>query len=145
MKNIENAWAVNESLLQSYRSTFIASQSFLLVVGSILLNDDIKPCWLLGFVSISALVMIWVVWFRVVVSRARAVDYYKFQLVTEVAAHPDFCKSEEAYISNKDAREKMNVAAGKKNWRLTRKKVDLFLPVLFSIIWGTLIYAKYYA
>jgi len=144
MKDIENAWAVNESLLQSYRSTFIASQSFLLVVGSILLNDNNNPYWLLGFVSISALVMIWYVWFRVVISRARAVDYYKFQLTTNVIEHDDFCNSEEDYISNKKMRKKMNKAAEKKNWRLTRIKIDLFLPVLFSAIWLSLIYAKYY-
>lgn len=33
-------WSINESLLQSYRSIFISSQSFLLAVGGIVVDKS---------------------------------------------------------------------------------------------------------
>jgi len=129
MGNLER-WNVNETLLQSYRSIFISSQSFLLAVGVILLD---KSDLILLFISILSLVMIWVVWFPVVVSRHKIVDFYKYQ-----AKYPDKiidCR-EEVYVHDLNKRKQVNaVFELKTNWRETRKKLDLYLPIMFSLVW----------
>ena len=140
-KSAERAWAVNERLLQSYRSIFIASQSFLLAVGALLIDGE-KPNWLFGFVATASLIMIWYIWFPVVVARAKIVDYYKLQVFTDIADEPGFC-SEEEYLRCAPRRKAMNAVGGKKNWRVTRIKVDLFLPIIFTVIWAVLFWSKY--
>ncbi len=78
MIDVNTAWSANEGLLQSYRSTFVASQSFLVTVGAILVTDK-ATSWLLALIAGLALFMIWCIWHRVVVSRFLRVDYYKYQ------------------------------------------------------------------
>ncbi len=50
MSELMTRWSVNESLLQSHRSIFISSQTFLIAVGAILLEID-KPEWLVGLLA----------------------------------------------------------------------------------------------
>ncbi|RZB34634.1 MAG: hypothetical protein SRB1_00402 [Desulfobacteraceae bacterium Eth-SRB1] len=141
MSELISKWSVNESLLQSHRSIFISSQTFFIAVGALLLQTD-KPEWLLWLLTGSGLTIIWWFWFRVVVIRARIVDYYKFQLYDQNKAIFDNC-SEEEYVKNKEKRDLINEKIGKSNWRTTRKKMDLGLPVIFSIIWLALLAARY--
>lgn len=69
--------AINESLLQSYRSNMIASQSFLLAVAAAFYekNDILEMACVF-----MALFQLWYIWFRVIRVRAIIVDYYKHHL-----------------------------------------------------------------
>ena len=129
-------WSINESLLQSYRSIFISSQSFLLAVGAIVSGKDINV--LLATASIS-LLMIWAIWFPVVRARHRIVDYYKYSASLEEPQKSKLC-SEKEYVHNCKLRKKANEVFGiKTNWRPTRVKLDLLTPLLFSEVWLVLV------
>jgi len=127
-------WNVNETLLQSYRSIFISSQSFILAVGAIVLD---KSIFILFSIAIMSLVMIWVVWFPVVVSRHRIVDYYKYRALKPTDI-PD-C-SESQYVHDPVKRKQANEVFGiNTNWRLTRIKLDCVLPIMFTLVWSLLL------
>ena len=141
MSELLTKWSVNESLLQSHRSIFISSQAFLIAVGAILLEAD-KPEWLLQLIAVSGLIIIWWFWVRVVINRARIVDYYKFQLNDGFKIYFDKC-SEDDYVKNKDGKRKsINKTIGKSNLRATRWKMDVGLPIIFSLIWLALLIVK---
>lgn len=140
MSELLTKWSVNENLLQSYRSIFISSQTFLIAVGAILLGDD-KPAWLLCVIFLLGLIIIWKFWFEVVLSRARIVDYYKFQLSNELKNHFENC-SEEEYVKNKEKRKVINKKINITNLRTTRMKMDIYLPIIFSIIWVALLIGR---
>ncbi|MAT45596.1 MAG: hypothetical protein CL609_24970 [Anaerolineaceae bacterium] len=142
MKDIKNAWKMNESLLQSYRSTFMISQSIFLVVGVLLLPPYV-PLWLMIGVAVINLVIIWYIWFRTVRSRALVVDYYKIQLMYDFSNHHDFCETVSIYELNIKKRKLMNKAAGlTRNWRKTRLKLDLGLPIIYSLLWIAFVFVK---
>lgn len=141
MSELLTRWSVNESLLQSHRSIFISSQAFLIAVGAILLEAD-KPKWLLQLIALSGLIIIWWFWVMVVINRARIADYYKFQLNDEFKTYFDKC-SETDYVKNKDNKRKsINKAIGKSNLRVTRWKMDVGLPIIFSLIWLALLIVR---
>ncbi len=138
MSELLTRWSVNERLLQSYRSIFISSQSFLLAVGAFLLNSKELPGLIFIPIAAIALLIIWYCWHRIVVTRALYVDYYKFQLKDEWKSFFDNC-TEKDYVKNKDKRMQINKNIKEKNWRLTRKKMDLLLPIVYSFLWGILL------
>ena len=145
-EEVYNNWSINESLLQSYRSIFIASQSFLIAVGAILWGNKDFPFFLFFLITVLALIIIWCLWFRVVLCRHKIVDYYKFQLGSKASkqkALKAFAEcSEDEYIKKALKRKKINKLLGKKNWRRTRVKMDLLLPGIFTSIWLILIISK---
>ncbi len=141
-RDLENAWATNEGLLQGYRSTFIGSQSFLLAIGVLLLDRSLQS-WMMIVMALISVGIIVFIWIPVVRARALIVDYYKIQLDQDFTNSPDFCGDEDIYIHDKDCRKVMNLAAGlKTNWRKTRIKVDMVLPAIFSLIWAGLLFTK---
>lgn len=141
MSEFLTKWSVNESLLQSHRSIFICSQTFLIAVGAILLEAN-KPWWLLWFIAALGFIIIWWFWVGVVISRGRIVDYYKFQLNEKWKSHFDKC-SEDDYVKNIDGKRKsINKKIGKRNLRVTRKKLDVGLPIIFSLIWLALVIGR---
>jgi hypothetical protein len=128
----EGRWSVNESLLQSYRAIFISSQSFLLAVGTIVVQSNVA---VVSIVASVGLVMIWWIWFPVVRSRHRIVDYYKFR-IGEIASD---C-AEHDYVHDGAKNRAAHEAVGlRSNWRETRIKIDAVIPALFSLIWVTLL------
>lgn len=136
-------WSVNETLLQYYRTIFISSQSFIIVVGAITVD---KSFWIFLPIFLLSLIIIWFIWFPVVKARHRIVDYYKYSLdldEKELKKLISYC-SESEYVHDKRSREVANrlLKISKGNWRDTRKKVDLFLPIIFSIIWLILAIGK---
>ena len=132
-------YQANEDLLQSYRSIFISSESFLLAVGAIFLE---KSFLLLLITSVVGLIMIWFLWFPIVHARHLIVDYYKFQAMGSFPENGSVCTLHD-YVHNRTLRKKANKTLGiKSNWRETRVKVDLYLPILFSIVWVGLIAAE---
>lgn len=129
-------WSINESLLQSYRSLFISSQSFLLAVGAIVAG---KSTAVVLAVAVLSLLMIWSIWFPVVRARHRIVDYYKYGTSLPESKRAELC-SEKQYVHDPELRKKANEAFGiETNWRPTRVKLDLLTPVMFTAIWAVLV------
>ena len=90
------------------------------------------------FRSVGMLV-IWFIWFPVVRARHRIVDYYKYSASLNAADLPTLC-SEYNYVNDSEQRAKANVLFKlATNWRKTRKKLDIGMPVLFSIVWLALV------
>lgn len=125
-------WAINESLLQAYRSTFVSSQSFLLAVGAIFSGKS----HVLVYITVAVgLAVTWLIWFPVVRARHRIVDYYKFGHELTSAERSQIC-SEHDYVHDRAKRDQTNISFNiKTNWRKTRLKLDFGMPALFSIVW----------
>jgi hypothetical protein len=135
-EEILTRWSVNENLLQWYRSIFIASQSFLLVVGTLFLEKSRLICLVISGISIFIILIIWV---PVVRSRHKIVDYYKGALEIDEKSRKQLCTWKE-YVECRGKRGEANkIFQIKTNWRKTRWKMDLLMPILFTLIWGLLI------
>lgn len=129
-------WSINETLLQSYRSIFISSQSVLLAVGAIVSSKSPMVLYLIAAIS---LLMIWVIWFPVVRARHRIVDYNKFRNELSESERSELC-SEKQYVHDYTLRKKANERLGiMTNWRSTRKKLDILMPALISLVWLVLV------
>lgn len=135
MADIEK-WSINETLLQSYRSIFISSQSLLLAVGAIVSGRSHGVLYAIAAIS---LLMIWAIWFPVVRARHRIVDYYKYGDLLPETRRSGLC-SEKQYVHDGRLRRKANELLGiTTNWRTTRKKLDLLMPALISAVWLVLV------
>lgn len=131
MEHIDR-WAINESLLQAYRSTFISSQSFLLAVGAIYTGKSHSLVYITAAVGFS---VIWFIWFPVVRARHRIVDYYKYSAGLNAEEISLVC-TEHEYVHVGARRASANaIFKIKTNWRRTRLKLDMGMPILFSIVW----------
>jgi len=126
--------AINESLLQSYRSIFISSQSIFLALGGLLLN---KSNFLTLILALICLLQIWWIWFGVVYSRAKIVDFYKYSIGEKHNI------SEHDYVSITARRRFINRTIGIKTFRTTRIKIDIILPILYSVMWMGLAIFEY--
>jgi len=126
----ETKWNTNESLLQSYRSIFISSESFLVAVCALLWTQSMI---ILFVITILSLLIIWFIWFPVVVSRHRIVDYYKYNMEgVEFFEKPTPLR----YVKDRKYRSQLNKKIGlKSNWRDTRIKIDLLLPAIYTLLW----------
>lgn len=132
-------WTINENLLQSYRLVFIESQSFFLAVGAILTLNTSHD-WIFYVFTGLAIIIIWYIWFRVVRVRHLIVDYHKFihLYILKNQIEPEGICSEKLYINNCDRTYRKNtnkILDIDKNWRLTRFKIDLLLPIIFTVSW----------
>jgi hypothetical protein len=125
-------YSINESLLQSYRQIFISSESFLLAVGILALDEN---KWLFFIIAIFSILMIYE-WFHVVRARHLIVDFYKFSVNKTGILEDDYVK-----LKRKERDEVNQSIKGleKGNWRPTRKKIDCHLPVMFLLVWVALI------
>ena len=131
--NHQTQWAVYESNVQSYRNTFNASQSMLLAFGALLYEKNII---VFSLIAVTAVILIWAVWFQVITKRTLIVDYHKI-FIDQKYNDPPVDIGEKEYVENKKARQEFNAAAGMRtNWRLTRIKMDIVLPAMYSAIWG---------
>lgn len=161
-------WSTYESNVQMYRSNFISSQSFFLAVGAILLGKGML--WIVLMLALIAAVNIWYIWFRIILSRIRIVDFHKFNMGKRFALKavrpgenevvmPDDPESgeyikirEKDYAANKQIRTQINRLMSEKtelreqwaassdkghfkNMRATRLKIDVFIPISFSLVW----------
>lgn len=144
-------WALYDSITQTYRSNMLASQAILMAVTAIFYGKS----WILVVMTcILGLFNQWFVWYPVIRSRALISDFHKFNakfnFSQDVAINGEKRKppnskeiTEQVYVRNKEVRKKANAVLAKKtrqekyktNWRPTRKKLDIVLPVSFSIIW----------
>lgn len=141
-------WSVYESNLQSYRSCFLSSQSIMLAVGAIVMG---KSKLITIGISIIAILQMIIIWIPVIYYRALLVDFHKFNFGKLFDERGDLVKkfvdkkmlTEHIYCHNSVIRKKVNwlysdkYCEGRqfKNWRHTRVKIDIGLPVSMIIIW----------
>ena len=89
--------------------------------------------------------MIWMIWVPVVRARRRIVDYYKYALKLTDDQQIEFGQitDENGYVrdgnqrsaANRYLEEKLKLAKPISDLRETRLKVDIYLPIGFSLIW----------
>lgn len=146
---MDNRWATYEANVQSYRSNMIASQSFLLAAGVFAVDKIVLEC---ACVAI-ALIQLWYIWFRVIRVRTIICDFHKFnfgnkfsncgQIIDELSSPCTKFLDEDTYVTNRQIRRKVNASFAKStgkpkfkhNMRQTRIKLDLLLPISFTILW----------
>lgn len=146
---MSNKWSTYEADVQSYRSSMIASQSFLLAASMFSVDRIVLGCACVGI----ALFQLWFIWFRVIRVRTIISDFHKFDLesnftecgekITEKTGQCEKLLDEDTYVKNKEIRKKVNEALAesekkpklKHNMRKTRIKIDLILPISFTILW----------
>lgn len=140
----EAKWVASDSTVQAYRSNFLASQSFLLAVGAILLG---KSALLVFLVAGLALLSIWYIWFRVITIRKRVADYYQFGIgdrfnITSTQYIKDKEKRRDVYNAITDSWDRSehlpNGTTKKEKFktnRLTRLKLDIFIPIIMTLVW----------
>ena len=97
-----------------------------------------------------ALYTSWFIWFPVIFSRTAIVDFYKFKLASKFdetgaerkdknATH--LLDREYARTTNWSLRKRvyagMKLANGERfrTMRVSRKKIDLFMPIMISLVW----------
>jgi hypothetical protein len=98
-----------------------------------------KSATLLFVVALMALAMIWIVWFPVVRARIYIVDYYKYAATLSPENASRLC-SEHDYVLKANLRANANILFGiTSNWRTTRIKMDIVLPLLFTALWLVLV------
>ena len=125
-------WSVYEANVQAYRGSFNASQAILLAFGAIIYGKNTS---LFAFIAILALAQIWYIWFRVIRSRILIVDYHKI-FIDPKYRPPEHDIGESAYLNDEKARREFNKAANMhSNWRLSRIKMDILLPILYTVLW----------
>lgn len=133
--NNDEKYRMNEMNLQAYRLMFIPLEAILLISG-ILIHDQPQFIFMV-FISFS-LYSIWGLWFPIVRSRQRVVDYYKYQSQSKHV--PEDLPDLESYVHDKEVRKQVNEELGiSANWRKTRRKLDFILPVLFTLSWIVLL------
>jgi len=99
-----------------------------------------------------SLVQIWWIWFRVVYSRAMIVDFYKYNMERRFDSHGNEVEnnkhgnyiSELCYVRNRNIRLKINKKLNICTLRATRFKIDLILPLIFSLLWGMMVFSNYF-
>lgn len=151
--NRETKWSTYEANVQAYRSNMIASQSFLLAVGALLLE---KSFVLLSVCVAVAMIQLWYIWFRVIWARTKIVDYYKFDLRNRYDARGNPAENEEdfldedTFIHNAKVRNHVYENLGmykkklKQKFRTTRFKLDVLIPVSFSVIWLGMLVVRFF-
>lgn len=148
-QEISNKWSTYEAHIQSYRANMIASQSFLLAAGIFSVDKVVLSCTCAAI----AIFQLWFIWFRVIRARTIIADFYKFSLgcrfdncgciVNKSTEQCENLLDEDMYLKNSALRKKVNKALAeyegkpklKYNMRRTRVKIDLILPISFTILW----------
>lgn len=148
-------WSLYDSIVQSYRSNMIASQSLLLAVEAILFERSI---FLEIGICIIGLIQLWYIWYLIIRARSIISDFHKFNALynfsqiinidgnkmTEENALP---LTEEKYVNDRKVMIRANSELAKITQndklrtylRITRLKLDVIMPISFTIIWVMLI------
>lgn len=137
-------WENNDSLLQSYRSNMITSQSLLIAAAAVFYQ---KSCLLVIAACLVGLFSQWYIWFGLIRARFLVADYHKFNAVYDlndlVRSKTGLILTEDLYVNNREKRKAANrllaqetgIPRLKSNWRHTRRKLDILLPATYSVIW----------
>jgi hypothetical protein len=133
-------WSANERLLQSYRSIFISSQTFMLAVGALFWGKSWIVLCVVGGISVC---VIWAVWVPVVFARHKIVDYYKHACSLTESQRESLC-TETVYVRNADSRRKTNELFDiRSNLGVTRLKIDIVVPASLTLLWIVFVVSAY--
>jgi len=155
-------WAIYEGNVQAYRGLAISAQSLFLAVGAILLEDLELP---FTAAMAFALVATWWIFFPVIFARTAIVDFHKFDLGSRFdrdgrpassGTGEGLREDEYGRVLNLSLRRRVyeHVTADRRarlgsdaepfrTMRQTRRKLDVFLPAIFTAVW--VIFAVYVA
>ena len=152
-------WSVYDDMIQSYRSNMISSQSLLLAVAALFFSASTPESNTMTIVvCIIGLINQWFIWHRVIRARSFVADFHKhnakYELSLNINEDGEILKegdtplTEHTYTTNRSVRkkankwvaEKSNQIKFKRNYRTTRVKLDIILPIMFTIIWGMTLY-----
>ncbi|MCM1159368.1 MAG: hypothetical protein NC300_11395 [Bacteroidales bacterium] len=140
-------WSVYEANLQSYRSMFLSSQSIMLAVGAIITGKSVIATVVVAIVAVFQIIYVWL---PVIYYRFLLVDFYKYSMGENFDAYGNLKEEKESlmlteqiYCKNKDIRKKVNSTISVNqnserafsNWRETRKKIDIVIPVSMIMLW----------
>jgi len=147
-------WKTYDSNVQAYRSNFFSTQSILVAVGAFIYGKD---DFLTLLVTIIALIQMWLIWFQVITVRIRIVDFHKYGMNNIFDEKGNYLPEvqyknslkEIDYVKNNKIRNTVNDVMstlwerknhkGKNkqfyNFRETRIKIDILIPVLITLIW----------
>ncbi|KZE91477.1 hypothetical protein [Microbacterium sp. TNHR37B] len=146
----DSQWSTYEANVQSYRGLSMSAQSLYLAVGAILLGVGDK----LPFFTVLVLAMVttWYAFFPVIFARCAIVDFHKFDLGSRFTSTGDLRDgsddsrlSERAYANLWRGRplrarvaSQIPMPAGQRfrTMRQTRLKLDMFIPVSITVVWG---------
>lgn len=150
-KDAFTTWSLYDSIVQSYRSNMIASQSLLLAVEAILFEKNIYAELLICAIG---LFQLWYIWFPVINARAIISDFHKFDALYNfsqminiygnvMSKENEPPLTEKVYVRDKSVRDKANGNLAilvkddnlKTNLRITRRKLDRYMPITFTAIW----------
>ncbi|MBX5487885.1 MAG: hypothetical protein IRZ17_14915 [Mycolicibacterium hassiacum] len=146
----DSKWSTYESNVQAYRQLSVATQSLFLATGAILLGSGAELAFFVTFLM--AQVAAWYVFYPVIFSRCAIVDYHKFNLgsrfnregrqVETVSAEEALREHEYAsFLAGRRLRKKVYLQLAPvhgrpfRTLRMTRKKLDLVLPAMFTFAW----------
>jgi len=150
-----DVWETYDTNVQAYRGNFFSTQSILLAVVAFILE---KHNILTIFISIIGLFQMWYIWFRVISTRIRIVDYHKYGMnkifdnegnFSPSNVHSKICLREDVYANEGKIRHKVNKKMSKlwgrktnhgqklkfRNFRMTRVKLDIIIPISITAIW----------
>lgn len=143
--NVNEKWSTYEANLQSYRGIFLSSQSIMIAVGAIMVNESYIITLLLSAIAIF---QICYVWMPVIYYRALLVDFHKYNLEEKFDCDGNFLTlnkdchlTESIYCKKPEIRKKVNdnlseiIGKPFKNMRDTRRKIDITLPISIFFIW----------
>lgn len=143
----DNSWSTYEANLQAYRSNFLSSQSIMLAVGAIIIDKSKIATVLIAAIAVFQIVYVWL---PVIYYRFLLVDFHKYCLGDRFDVNGDFVEKENGeplteliYCKNKKIRQNVNEYLSKEisrerpfgNWRETRRKIDIVIPVSMISLW----------
>lgn len=144
----DNSWSTYESNLQAYRSNFLSSQSVMLAVGAIIIDKSKIATVMIALIAVFQILYVWL---PVIYYRFLLVDFHKYSLGERFSVNGEFVESENKeplteliYCKNKKVRQKVNYYVSKEvsrerpfnNWRETRRKIDVVIPISMICLWG---------
>lgn len=140
-----------EKKLHHYRLIFILSQTILLGVEAIIVGqyNMSNVAFILAFLAI---IQIWYIWFLLLRDLWYRIDYYNFgsqlesQTIDQLGGKEKYSLHVDRYVNNIDsyrkqvnARFTLEIQLFKSNWTLERVKIDVLIPMSFTILWITFI------
>jgi hypothetical protein len=148
-----SAWSVYEANVQAYRGLSLSTQSLFLTAGAVLLADGLAVPFLA--IMTMSIIATWYVWFPVIFARTAIVDYYKFHLASlfdsagnavgpgtpedDRLREKDYARTTNRALRRRVHASLQDEGAGDtqrfRTLRATRRKIDVVIPALLTVVW----------
>lgn len=131
-------WGNQELLLQTYRTIFIGMQSIFVAIGSYLAQDE------KAFISLAAITVMafFALWLWVTICRVRGQSVYLVQYLALKAENGEVINKPLEILKHFQDFPCLEIRRDAKFIALangaTRKKMEVWLPVLFGLVWTCL-------